>query len=679
MQPNLRRRKPASLMFRVGWVSALLIGLLAVVLTSWLSNFIRSNEVSHTQDNATFAMGTTLAFLQPKETGGAAITAAQYAEVTRLFNAMVATGKFVGATAWTPTGVVGYANEVSRLGHTEKLRPQAIQALAGRTTSVIVSKPLAGVPAAAEGSAMRADGPLLEVFVPVKLGGRVVAVVGLYQKWRPVQQSIDRAVTRILILVIGGVLLLWLALIHTVRGASRKLREQAELNLLLASHDPLTGQPNRSLLLERVNLAIGPRPGAGHPFALMVLDLDRFKAVNDTLGHRYGDMLLQQVGPRLESVLREGDFVARIGGDEFVVLLTEFDAPSRAVVIAERIVAVIAMPFELDGHLVLVAASVGIATSPEHGADFEALMQHADSAMYSAKTSGTGYCVYEATKDDALTGGITPAQLRWAVTKSPDQIVVHYQPKAHLLTGEVRGVEALVRWQHPQLGLIAPGEFIPLAEQSGLIHPLTAIVLSQALQQIKVWSQLGLRLQTAVNIAAGCLDNSLPRLVERLLREHAVAAELLELEVTESAIMNDPTRSAKVLAELHEMGVKLSIDDFGTGYSSMTHLRNLPFDEIKIDRSFITDMAENPVDAGIVAACLTLGQRLGLTVVAEGVETAEVWHQLAEAGCELAQGHYLARAMPPEALADWMLDREHPERPLRALVPFSPSKTIQRG
>jgi diguanylate cyclase (GGDEF)-like protein len=674
MQPNPRRSKFASLTFRVGWVSALLIGLLGIVLTSWLSNFIRSNELSHSRDSATFAMGTTLAFLQPKETGGAAITGPQYAEVTRLFNAMVATGKFVGVTAWTSTGVVGYASDPSRIGHKEKLRPHATQALAGRTSSVIVSKPMAGVLAAAERSALCADGPLLEVFVPVKLGGRVVAVVGLYQKWRPVQQSIDRAVTRILLLVIGGVLLLWLALIHTVRGASRKLREQAELNLMLASHDPLTGLPNRSLLLERVNHTIG----SGRPIALMLLDLDRFKAVNDTLGHRYGDMLLQQVGPRLLGVLRDEDSVARIGGDEFVVLLAELDSPARAAAVAERIVDVIAQPFELEAHTVTVAASVGVATSPQHGEDCKALMQHADNAMYAAKTSGTGYCIYEAAVDDRVTAGVTADQLRWALEQSQDQIVVHYQPKAHLLTGEVCGVEALVRWQHPQQGLIPPGDFIPLAEQTGLIRPLTSVVLDQALQQIQVWSQQGLRLQIAVNIAARCLDHSLPRLVERLLRKNDVAAELLELEVTESAMMNDPPRSAVVLAELHEMGVKLSIDDFGTGYSSMTHLRNMPFDEIKIDRSFITDMAVNPVDAGIVAACLTLGQRLGLTVVAEGIETAEVWHQLAEAGCELAQGYYLARAMPPEDLVDWMLDREHPERPQRARTPPPLSKPVRR-
>jgi diguanylate cyclase (GGDEF)-like protein len=651
----LLRAKSASLTVRVGIISAVLVSLLGIVLTNWLGNFIHSSEVSHARDSATFSMGITMAVIQPKQTDPTAITPRMYAEVTTLLNAMVSTEKFVGATAWTPDGVVAYAVEPGRIGHRENLRRQAALALGGRVTSVVVSRPVAGVPAATE-RALLHGGPLLEVFVPARLNGRVVAVVAFYQRWKPVQQAIDRGIERMVVLVLGGLALLWLGLIHAVRGASRRLQEQLAINLQLASHDSLTGEPNRKLLRERVHDALQAGPHSGKSVALLLLDLDRFKAVNDTYGHHYGDLLLQQVGPRLNTVLRAGDSIARIGGDEFVVLLTDVDSPARALAIAERIVGVINTPFQLEDRIVEVAASVGIAVSPEGGVNFEELIQSADAAMYTAKAAGSGYALYTDAEGIGLQPDLADA-FRFALQDAPDQIVLHFQPKAHLLTGEVCGVEALVRWQHPQRGLLAPGEFIPMAERTGLIHSLTALVLAKALTQIAAWGDAGLTLQVAVNISAWCMDRTLPDLVQRQLRELQVAAGSLEFEVTESVIMTDPARAHEVLTKLHEMGVKLSIDDFGTGYSSMTHLRNLPFDEIKIDRSFITDVLSNPLDAGIVAACLTLGKQLGLTVVAEGVETAEVWHWLAQEGCELAQGHYLAKAMPADALLTWMLRR----------------------
>ena len=427
-----------------------------------------------------------------------------------------------------------------------------------------------------------------------------------------------------------------------------------------ALHDALTGLPNRTLLLDRTEQAVGLAGRHGLTTGLLLIDLDRFKDVNDTLGHRYGDELLQQVGERLGSTVRDSDTIARLGGDEFAVLLPQIPSVQDAIVVADKLRAAIEEPFTVRGLTLDIDASVGVAAYPEHGNDAQELLQRADVAMYAAKATHAGYVVYDPSLDRHSPRRLTLlGQLRRALTSG--ELVLHYQPKAELGTGRILGVEALVRWQHPEHGLLGPDEFIPLAESTGLIRPLTSHVLAVALRQCRQWLDAGQRLSVAVNLSARCLlDLSLPAEVAQLLATWQVPAGQLMLEITESAFMTDPDRALEVLARLHGLGAQLSIDDFGTGYSSMAYLKSLPVQELKVDRSFVMQMLSNPSDAVIVRSTVDLGHNLGLRVVAEGVEDEPTLQELAALGCDIAQGYHLARPMPAADLAAWLADRPQP-------------------
>ncbi len=427
-----------------------------------------------------------------------------------------------------------------------------------------------------------------------------------------------------------------------VVGYQRRLVRQA-------LHDPLTGLPNRELFADRVSQAIRTADRELRPAALLLLDLDRFKEVNDTLGHHHGDQLLVQLGQRLGGMLREVDTVARLGGDEFAVLLPGATTEGASGV-AEKLRVALQQPINIDGVMLDLDASIGIAVYPEHGNDAAELLQHADVAMYVAKQAHIGFLVYDPAVDQhspkrlALLGGLRRALER-------DELVLHYQPKADLATGQIRSVEGLVRWQHPEHGLLGPGEFIPLAERTGLIHPLTRWVLAAALDQAARWQRAGLHLSVAVNISTRCLlDPTFPDQVASQLTAWQLPSKLLLLEITESAVMADPARALEVLGRLHTLGVGLAVDDFGTGYSSMAYLKELPVDELKIDRSFVIQMADSPSDAVIVRSTIDLGHNLGLRVVAEGVETQHAWQELSTLGCDVAQGYYLGRPMPAAEL-----------------------------
>jgi diguanylate cyclase (GGDEF)-like protein len=427
-----------------------------------------------------------------------------------------------------------------------------------------------------------------------------------------------------------------------VVGYQRRLVRQA-------LHDPLTGLPNRELFADRVSQAIRTADRELRPAALLLLDLDRFKEVNDTLGHHHGDQLLVQLGQRLGGMLREVDTVARLGGDEFAVLLPGATTEGASGV-AEKLRVALQQPINIDGVMLDLDASIGIAVYPEHGNDAAELLQHADVAMYVAKQAHIGFLVYDPAVDQhspkrlALLGGLRRALER-------DELVLHYQPKADLATGQIRSVEGLVRWQHPEHGLLGPGEFIPLAERTALIHPLTRWVLAAALDQAARWQRAGLHLSVAVNISTRCLlDPTFPDQVASQLTAWQLPSKLLVLEITESAVMADPARALEVLGRLHTLGVGLAVDDFGTGYSSMAYLKELPVDELKIDRSFVIQMADSPSDAVIVRSTIDLGHNLGLRVVAEGVETQHAWQELSALGCDVAQGYYLGRPMPAAEL-----------------------------
>jgi diguanylate cyclase (GGDEF)-like protein len=432
----------------------------------------------------------------------------------------------------------------------------------------------------------------------------------------------------------------------------------------LALEDPLTGLPNRELFADRVDQAIRTADRELRPVALLLLDLDRFKDVNDTLGHHHGDQLLCEVGERLRGALREADTVARLGGDEFAVLAPGATAEGAAWV-ADKLRAALQQPLSVDGVALDLDASIGIALYPDHGDDAAQLLQHADVAMYVAKQAHVGFMVYDPAVDRhsprrlALLGG-----LRRALDRG--ELVLHYQPKADLRTGQVLGVEALVRWQHPDHGLLGAGEFIPLAERTGLIHPLTRWVLDAALGQAAAWQRAGHRLSVAVNVSTRCLlDPAFSDQVRDQLAAWQVPPHLLVLELTESAVMADPARALEVLGRLHALGVGLSVDDFGTGYSSMAYLKELPVDELKIDRSFVGQMATSQSDAVIVRSTIDLGHNLGLRVVAEGVETQHAWEQLTALGCDTAQGYYLGRPVPAEELEAQLGQPAPPERAAR--------------
>ncbi|MFD0481958.1 EAL domain-containing protein [Kineococcus sp. GCM10028916] len=437
-----------------------------------------------------------------------------------------------------------------------------------------------------------------------------------------------------------------------------QLQDIAAAHAHRASHDSLTGLPNRTSFAARLDEELRVVQAGGGSAAVVLLDLDRFKEINDTLGHRCGDLLLQQVGPRVQGVLRAGEFIARLGGDEFALLITSPHRGAAALAdhrsVAERVLDALREPFVVGELTLLVAASAGIAMSPEHGSTGELLLQHADVAMYLAKAQHLDLAAYSSGLDAHEPRRLTLlSQLRTAADTG--ELVLHYQPLLHLPSREVRGVEALVRWQHPQEGLLLPSDFVPLAESSGLVQVMTARVLSQACAQASAWLAAGRPLVVSVNVSARSLvDATLPESVAENLAVAGLPAHLLKLEITESAVIADPVRAQDVLARLRDLGVGLSVDDFGTGYTSLAHLRQLPVQELKIDRSFVTTMLSEPRNAVIVQTGVELATRLGLTSVGEGVEDAATLEALAALGCTTAQGFHLARPLPPAALERWL-------------------------
>ncbi|MGH3341667.1 MAG: putative bifunctional diguanylate cyclase/phosphodiesterase, partial [Carbonactinosporaceae bacterium] len=419
-------------------------------------------------------------------------------------------------------------------------------------------------------------------------------------------------------------------------------------------HDGLTGLPNRKLLVERSRTALGQARRHRHGMALLLLDLDRFKEVNDTLGHPTGDRLLQLVGRRLQGAVRPGDTIARLGGDEFAVLLPALPDSGAPRDVARRIVAAFSDPFVLDGLSLDLQVSVGIAVYPDHAADFESLLQRTDVAMYLAKGSRGGVEMYDIARDRNSPDRLALlADLRRAIDGG--EVELHYQPKVAFSDSGVVGVEALVRWRHPHRGMISPDDFVPLAEQTGLMPRLTEYVVDRALAQAACWWEDDLRVPVAVNVSLR--DVHTPGFVATIsagLRRYGVPASALQLEITERVLLEEPHRVAETLGGLRRLGVQLSLDDFGTGYSSLVHLRRIPVSEIKIDRAFVTRLVHDEDDAAIVRSMVDLAHALGVEVVAEGVETLEIWRRLGRLGCDAAQGWFVSDALPGPTATAWL-------------------------
>jgi diguanylate cyclase (GGDEF)-like protein/PAS domain S-box-containing protein len=417
-------------------------------------------------------------------------------------------------------------------------------------------------------------------------------------------------------------------------------------------HDPLTGLPNRTLFGDRLRQAILVGQRERKPLVLLIMDMDRFKEVNDTLGHHVGDLLLQQVALRLASTLRQSDTVARLGGDEFAVLPaggTDLTGGSQA---AKKILQVLEQPFLIDGRAVDVGASIGIALYPEHGDEAATLMRHADVAMYVAKRTKRGYAVYAPQQDEHTVARLAlVGELRHAIGN--DELLLHYQPTVALQSGKTVGVEALVRWRHPKRGLMPPDQFIPAAEETELVQPLARWVLNQGLRQLRSWVDSGVAIKLAVNLSAWNLhDPEFPDITADLLQTWGIEPAWLKLEITESSIMAHS--AIETVVRLSALGVGLSIDDFGTGYSSLAYLKRLPVNEIKIDKSFIIGLTEDSASVSIVRPIIELGHNMGLQVVAEGVENRETWDRLLALGCDLAQGYYLCPPVPAADLTRWL-------------------------
>jgi diguanylate cyclase (GGDEF)-like protein len=433
-------------------------------------------------------------------------------------------------------------------------------------------------------------------------------------------------------------LLPMVAIYHGGRQAARAERQ--------ATHDALTGLANRARLRDLIQWTIDDRAEVPSPFAVMLMDLDRFKEINDTLGHHHGDLLLQLVGSRLEHSVRSEDVVGRLGGDEFVVLVSRLPDDGTATAVAERIGEALRAPFQLEGLAVEVDASIGIATFPADGTDVATLLQHADIAMYHAKRNHLPYADYAAEHDHHSPAQLAlAADLRRAVDGT--ELEPHYQLQVDLAGECVTSVEALARWRHPTLGLLQPGAFIELAEGTGLIRSLTLRILERALYERREWADTGLDVAVAVNVSMRTLlDRGFPSAVAERLCESGTPPDRLKLEITESTIMADPATAMQALAELDAMGVTLSIDDFGTGYSSLAYLKQLPVKELKIDRSFVTGMSSDADSALIVRSTIELGHNLGLRVIAEGVEDAATLARLRVHGCDGAQGYLLGHPHP---------------------------------
>ncbi len=544
-----------------------------------------------------------------------------------------------GVTVWNRAVRVVYSPRRREINRRSPLSSDVRQALSGEMVS-------------------HRTGDNLDVYVPLWLdsGRRPAGVVQISIAYSQIEAGVRGRANNYSLLIFLGLAVLYGIMFRIIAGASKTLRRQAEVNEHQALHDSLTDLPNRTLFHDRVHQALASARRDHVPAAVMIMDLDRFKEVNDTLGHASGDELLKQVGLRLRESLRESDTVARLGGDEFGVLLPKVLDAEAAVAVARKLRTTLEEPLTIHGLALQMEASIGIALFPDHGSDVQGLLQRADVAMYVAKEQ-SGCEVYTRERDEYSPDRLTLlTELRRAIDRG--QLVLHYQPKADLRTGDINGVEALVRWNHPERGMIPPDEFIPPAQKTGVIAPLTMFVLDEALRQCRTWALQGMELCVAVNLSTrNLLDVHLPDTVGELLARWEVPPRLLELEITESTILADPVRAMQILSRLDEMGVQLAIDDFGTGYSSLAYLKRLPVDELKIDKSFILGMEESENDEVIVRSTIDLGRNLGLRVVAEGVETQAAWNRLVSLGCDVAQGYYLSRPAPAEQLTEWLRDR----------------------
>jgi diguanylate cyclase (GGDEF)-like protein len=443
----------------------------------------------------------------------------------------------------------------------------------------------------------------------------------------------------------------------TLNTMQKGIAEREARILHQAYHDPLTGLPNRAMMRRQLNRAITRARETGTKSAVILIGLNRFKQINDTLGHTTGDAVLKIVGQRLTNIVRECDSVARLGGDEFLLIMDGADE-AGAVDIANRVGAIMSAPVQVDELRPSVTVTMGAAICPDHGTSPDELVRRADIAMYVAKDAERPIAFYQLGQDEAHLRRLALInELRKAI--EANDLYVVYQPKVDARSGDAHAAEALLRWKHPRLGMMSPAEFVPLAERSGNIRLLTQWVLRRVIRQLREWRDEGLDVNVSANISTlDLLDPQLPGLISGLLEEHGVSVSQLVLEVTESAVMADAENAIAALQKLSGLGLRISIDDFGTGYSSLAQLKRLPVSELKIDKSFVMHMVEDADDEIIVRSTIELAHNMGLKVVAEGVENAACRSLLAQLGCDSLQGYFFARPLAPEDFSRWLSERE---------------------
>jgi diguanylate cyclase len=534
------------------------------------------------------------------------------------------------------TGRVVFSDNGSTAGALPTSHHAFRAAAAGRTDVAIVQDPDGG------------PDQVIRVLQPVvaKATGQSTGVLELYLPYASIARHTQAQLRRTYWRLAAGLTALYAVLALIAWSTTRRLRRHATRHEYEALHDALTGLPNRKWFRELAEQAVE----SGRPGAIVLIDLDRFKDVNDTLGHHAGDELLRTVAQRLPTHLRTDDTVARLGGDEFGLILSGVSDATQVRELLERVREELAAQIVLDGVPLTIEASLGVALFPTHGNTVELLLQHADAAMYQGKRGVSPVVVYEsATARNPSHRLIVQGELRRALER--DELVLRYQPKVELATGQICGVEALVRWQHPQRGLLPPGEFLPAAEQSNLIDPLTAWVLRRALTDHASWAALGIPWPVAVNVSARNLEAAaFPESVTALLTELGVPSDRLTVEITETALAADAVAAARAVGALAGQGITIAIDDFGKGYTSLSQLRTLPITELKIDRTFLMELERDERNRAIVRSIIGLADGLGCRVTAEGVETPDTAAWLAEAGCQCAQGFLFSKPLPHEEL-----------------------------
>jgi diguanylate cyclase (GGDEF)-like protein len=631
-------QRPPRLVFRVALFSALTLGLGAATLLVFIRHFERNRAEETATVHASAAAQAVVDRLRPSDLEGP-LSGERRRELDRLFEARVLDDVTLSSAIARPDGRVVYATEGSdAVGTVLSSRELLGHALAGTVSGETVTTQVDG----SERKAFRA-------YAPFRLSDDTTGVLVVDKDYGPIAAAARRAAITVAVVLELVLLSLWLCLFPIMRSVTRRMNRQLDTIAHQALHDDLTGLANRTQFGKRLDEALASADGRPPSLSVFFIDLERFKEVNDALGHDYGNELLTVVAARLADVASDDEVVARLGGDEFGVLSVRGTDESGALAVAERLRTAIALPCEIAGVSLEVQGSIGIAIAPEHGTTREELLRRADIAMYAAKRGGAPQVFSPGLDDNSPLRLAMTGELRRALENR--ELTVEYQPQVDLRDGTLRGAEALVRWRHPTRGFLSPEAFLAAAEQGGLMRDVTRYVFDEAFAQLRAWRSAGLEIDLAVNVSARDLaDARFPDEVARALAEHGIEPSWLELEVTESVLLSDRLRTSRMLERLVEQGVRIAIDDFGVGYSSLGQLKTLPAKILKIDRSFVSSMESDRSDEAIVSSTIELAHRLGLEVVAEGVETPTHLARLRAIGCDIGQGHFLGRPVPGDQI-----------------------------